>query len=808
MQKLLSLPIHDDVDQARKGRYLILLAWLAILIVVAYGLLTALFLRENISRLGLAIAVIPLALAIYILVRRGQVRLAGWIFTISLWSILALSAYSGGGIRNPGFVSQMMIVLISGILISWRVSVFFAVLSSIFGLVLMTFQVGGLLPINPISPITDWATNSVLFIEVALVLLLATRSIRDALDQARQEIEVRKAVERELRASQRVLAQAQQLSQIGSWEWEPDTGFLRWSAETFEIFGVDPEGFQLTFEAFSAAVARADQEGFQEIIDRARRSDEAQASEFVIERPDATVRTVSQFIQRQRGGEEGHIRLLGTIQDITPAKLAAVEREQLLDAERRQRRVAETSTRIGIALSASADLTELMELICQESRTLFRAHSSFVWLREGDEVVGIAGEGGGISELVGRRLPIDDKLTLGPRVMRANKPIFVNHANEAEIVNHQLIERYAIKSFLGVPLSRGDHAVGALILIDHEDPDRFIERDSEEASVFGNFLAVAIEKAQLFAETERQAESLRALFETALLTSSVLDTAELLDLIHDQIQKLFEPDTFTVVKQLNDKNAVQVLRAVESGHNLDSWNDAIVSLDDDMLMRWLLAQEESRLEADLLTRELAKPLFSSVKPARSWLGVPLLVHGDLIGAMTVQSFEPQAFSSYHLRLLESMAAQISVALENARLYEETSQNAAEMEALVRISAEFRDAEDQTRTLQILAEDTLSLSEADLIVVSLAGNNPDGMEFAITIGEGAENETLDQICKALHQEVIQNGQIKSVDGFRDQMLGQTLISLGYHGFMGIPLKVQNRNLLSDAHVSKLHSRRHE
>jgi putative nucleotidyltransferase with HDIG domain len=789
LQKLFSLPIHDK-DQALKGRYLILLAWAAIAVVLGYGLLTVLFFRENLARLSLAFAVLPLALGIYLLVRRKKVRLAGWVFTLSLWSILALSAYSGGGIRSPGFVSQMMIVLIAGILISWRVSVFFAVLSSLFGFGLMTFQVSGLLPINPISPLTDWATSSVLFIEVALVLFLSTRSIRKALDQARLELKVRHQVEQELRSSQTVLAVAQEIAQVGNWEWEPQRDLMRWSTKTAEIFGLDPETSEPGIDPLKDRVHPGDLGAFEDLFELAMDRDEAQSLEFSIIRSDDTLRIVKQVIQRHVS--EDRPRLIGTVQDITTTKLAQEERERLLNAEREQRKMAESSSRIGIALSESADMSGLMRLICVESMNLFRAHSSFVWLREGDELVGIAGLGR-LDELVGRRLPLDDALTFGPRVVRSNQTLFVNDAYNAEDVNAQLIQRFEIRSLLGVPLSRGDHAVGALILVDHEDIARFSEKDKERASIFGNYLAVAIEKAQLFSETERQAESLRALFETAMLTSSVLDTSELLDLIHNQIHKLFEPDTFTVVKLLPARTSIQVLRTVESGISLSNWNQQQSPREDDTLLNWVLSTERSRLEKDLHLLPEVRALVQTQRRTRSWLGVPLMVHGDLIGAMAVQSFEPEIFNDYHQKLMESMAAQIAVALENARLYEETSQNAAETEALVRISSAFRNAETQQEALRILAHDSHKLVEADYALISLVGAAAGDSELAFGIGADRERPEIKAIWKAAHDRVVQTGRLESFEALTEKGNGKLILPPGVDGVMGLPLQVQNHKL---------------
>ena len=69
----------------------------------------------------------------------------------------------------------------------------------------------------------------------------------------------------------------------------------------------------------------------------------------------------------------------------------------------------------------------------------------------------------------------------------------------------------------------------------------------------------------------------------------------------------------------------------------------------------------------------ALPIFGiSERPTHSWLGVPMMVQGRLIGVISIQSLEQEhAFDDGDVDLLLAMANQAAVAIENARLYQET-----------------------------------------------------------------------------------------------------------------------------------------
>ena len=63
-------------------------------------------------------------------------------------------------------------------------------------------------------------------------------------------IDERKQAEKELRKSRDLLAKAQEIAHIGSWELDIDTGHLTWTDEVYRIFGLKPQDFGATYRAF------------------------------------------------------------------------------------------------------------------------------------------------------------------------------------------------------------------------------------------------------------------------------------------------------------------------------------------------------------------------------------------------------------------------------------------------------------------------------------------------------------------------------------------------------------------------------
>ena len=152
----------------------------------------------------------------------------------------------------------------------------------------------------------------------------------DGMVLCRDVTEQRRAEEL-LRASQRQLAEAQRIAQVGSWEWDLETDKLTVSDELCRLFGL-PIGIRMTMaEGVAAAIHPADQERVATALGRIRDDPSPFALEHRIIRTDGDVRTV---LARGEGvaDENGRlVRFIGTDQDITDRRRADAERRRLLN---------------------------------------------------------------------------------------------------------------------------------------------------------------------------------------------------------------------------------------------------------------------------------------------------------------------------------------------------------------------------------------------------------------------------------------------------------------------------------------------
>ncbi len=269
----------------------------------------------------------------------------------------------------------------------------------------------------------------------------------------------------------------------------------------------------------------------------------------------------------------------------------------------------------------------------------------------------------------------------GGEVAQTGKPHFVADMSKDERrLRRSTIEVFA--SIYTVPLRAYDHVIGVLQLVWRE-PHQLTSAEVSLVGAVAPQLAAAIHNASLFNETRRRAEELATLRSIGLATTSTLNLREQLRLLYENVNQLLRADTFFVGLYDDTRNELRIEYVVEEGWFL---RPIQVPLEQAGLSGWVITNQKALTLGDLQhVEELPATPQHITRPARSWLGVPLMLKERIIGLISAQSFQPNAFTGEDERFLVAVGQHVALALDNARLFGESERRTRELTLLNEIS---------------------------------------------------------------------------------------------------------------------------
>jgi GAF domain-containing protein len=232
------------------------------------------------------------------------------------------------------------------------------------------------------------------------------------------------------------------------------------------------------------------------------------------------------------------------------------------------------------------------------------------------------------------------------------------------------------KSMIGVPIISSDRVLGAIGIENYEREHAFGEAEIRLLTTVAASLGTALENARLFNETQRllKVTEQRAA-ELAIINSvqqglaSKLEIHAIYDLIGDKIREIFDAQSVLIVMFDHATQRRSFPYNWEKGerHHLET-------LPFNKLAKHIIATRETVVIhqfTDDIGDELEMTLAPGTEPMKSGVFVPLIAGDIVTGFISLQNVDREnAFSDTDVRLLQTLASSMSVALENARLFDE------------------------------------------------------------------------------------------------------------------------------------------
>jgi GAF domain-containing protein/anti-sigma regulatory factor (Ser/Thr protein kinase) len=408
-------------------------------------------------------------------------------------------------------------------------------------------------------------------------------------------------------------------------------------------------------------------------------------------------------LQRNRPGEFSNT-VVSLMERFADQSAIALENARLFEeAQARSRELSETlryqtasNELLSVISRSKFDLQPVLETLVRTAAELCEADVGLIRRRDGDAYPVVATFGLSQEQIDHLRAynPGPDRGSLFGRTILEGRTIHISNV-PADPDFNQATRFLGVRAGIGVPLLREGDVVGILMLI-RTSPRPFSDRQIELSTTFADQAGIAIENVRLFEEVQertrqlaRTVSELEALGAVSQAVSSSLEVKVVLQRILEHACTMSDAGGGAIYAF--DK--LQGWFTLEAGHNMSPQLIEAVRQHPIHLGESVVGGCAARREAVQipdLVQATPHPLYETHIRAgvRSLLAVPLILQGEVLGALAVRRMRPGAFAPETVSLLQAFANQSAIALRNARLFREIEEKSRELEQASRHKSQF------------------------------------------------------------------------------------------------------------------------
>ena len=413
---------------------------------------------------------------------------------------------------------------------------------------------------------------------------------------------------------------------------------------------------------------------------------------------DRSIGVLNVMDKRIRRFTDDEVSLLSAFAD--QASLALEKARVLNEAEREKER-SDALYRVSNLLTGAHETDEVLDLVVNEYAWLLNATAGYLRLLEEDLLVPSAATESAAAFLTkmdefSPANPVGKEGGAAGYVLATKKPLVSMDIEEGQFTRtggFLAAKEMGLEEFVAVPLIANEKAIGVLLVLDSQ-ARRFTEDEVTLLSAFADQAALALEKARLLNEAEREKERSDGLFKIANQLAAVHDTEEMLDLIVNEAARLV--GTQVGIIGLLREGFLVFGAATEAAADYFSavvaeTPDIHISSEGSGVMSRALATKLPFITEDLSEEQDVSPAVQRIQKRFGYHGnatIPLLANDRAIGALSIFDTRVRRFTEDEVSLLTAFADQAALALEKARLLEEAEQARDEAEEANRTKSQF------------------------------------------------------------------------------------------------------------------------
>jgi K+-sensing histidine kinase KdpD len=336
-------------------------------------------------------------------------------------------------------------------------------------------------------------------------------------------------------------------------------------------------------------------------------------------------------------------------------------------------------------ISANPDLDMLLQRIAERAVSSIPAvDRALLLVREGDSLVVRAAAGYTPMNPIPRAIPLElvGWISQDKPSLTTNLPEQVRQFMPPEFTARLQTIPPSRATYVLPLQTQGDLRV-LLVATNIRRPDAFDDEAKKLVDLFARQSGVAIENTQLLASSQARLQAEIVLGRIGQEIASLLRIPDLVPAIYQHIKQVMDASSFLIAVKHTQDGALELLSPIDVGQ---VYPDRTIPPQG--VLGWVIKTKRPIRFNDYQREVVAypeirvQPLHKTTFIPGSLLAVPLVVGKQVIGALSVQSPQVNAYDEQDERFLAALADYIAVAVKNARLYDEVQQKQAELQGLI------------------------------------------------------------------------------------------------------------------------------
>ena len=410
----------------------------------------------------------------------------------------------------------------------------------------------------------------------------------------------------------------------------------------------------------------------------------------------------------------------------------AIERLRLLETERIRRQEAELLQEATASLSIHIEVESCLNQILDSIMTIVPYDSASIFLEDKNGIMEIVAAKGLSKEndFIGKKIAKSDKWN----ELTATKKALIMPDAQQDPRFEKWDGSEAIRGWMGIPMIAQEKVVGFINLDSHE-VDHFTERDATIAQTFANSAAVAIQNAISFNAEREQRKREAEILDLMQSAASSLDLKEVLEIILSKLNRLLRADTGSIQLLENDK----LIMAATVGFNSELFApDGAVDLASFPINKKVVEEKQAICINDVHKNNDFVQIDGLSTDTRSFLAIPLISKSRSIGLITLDNKNPDHFEDHDVETAIAIANHVSIAVENASLYQDALRASERRAVLHRISQDIvRFTQEPGQVYKAIHEAASKLMPCDVFRIALRDEASKENIFVYTMESGIQ-----------------------------------------------------------------------